>query len=70
MPEFYAAKEARVQKTLEAISKERKPNITRLALKFYILYQQLLNRYNRISFKQSYNFALISSKEKTIYQYL
>ena len=70
MPDSYTVKEARVQEALEAISEERKPNLTRLAREFNVPYQQLRNRYNGLDPKGSYCYALILPEEAVIYQYI
>ena len=68
--DLYAVIQERIQKALVTITFGIKPIVTRLAVEFNVLYDQLLNRYNRIPLKDSHSYALTDYEEQALYQYI
>ena len=63
----YIVIKARVQEIIQIIFEKKKTNITRLVREFHVFYQHLLNRYNDLNLRESYNFALTMIEEFVIY---
>ena len=70
MPDLYTVIQKRIQEVLATIVPERKPKIIRLTAEYHMPYDQLLNRYNEISLKDSHSYALTDHKKQTLHQYI
>ena len=70
MSDSYVVIQERIQEILATIVPETKSKIIRLTVEYHVFYDQLLNRYNKILFKDSHLYALIDYKKQTLHKYI